>query len=138
MEYIKEVIDKLKNKYSYQTEFIQAVEEVLLTLGEVTEENEELFKRYAILERLVTPERIIEFRVPWTDDEGNGRINTGYRVQFNSAIGPFKGGTRFHPSVNQSIMKFLGFEQSLKNALTGLPMGGAKGGADFDPPIRML
>ena len=133
MEYIKEVIDKLKNKYSYQTEFIQAVEEVLLTLGEVTEENEELFKRYAILERLVTPERIIEFRVPWTDDEGNGRINTGYRVQFNSAIGPFKGGTRFHPSVNQSIMKFLGFEQSLKNALTGLPMGGAKGGADFDP-----
>ena len=133
MTYINEVLDYIKSKYSEQKEYIQAVEEVLETIEPLVEEHEEEYRKYAILERLVIPERLIEFRVPWTDDEGKGQVNVGYRVQFNSAIGPYKGGLRFDPSVNQSIIKFLGFEQGLKNSLTGLPLGGGKGGSDFNP-----
>src|SRR5699024_6313839 len=107
--------------------------EVLDSLKVVIDKNEEEYRKLAVLERLVEPERIISFRVPWTDDNGNVQVNKGYRVQFNSAIGPYKGGLRFHPSVNQSILKFLGFEQIFKNSLTGLPIGGGKGGSNFDP-----
>ena len=114
-------------------EFHQAVKEVLDSLKLVIDANEEKYRKAGILERFTEPERIISFRVPWVDDQGNVQVNKGYRVQFNSAIGPYKGGLRFHPSVNQSILKFLGFEQTLKNSLTGLPMGGGKGGSNFDP-----
>lgn len=131
--YLKEVISNLKQKNSLEPEFIQAAEEVLSSLEPYVLKNEEVFKQSALLERLLEPERIISFRVPWVDDNGKVQVNRGYRVQFNAAIGPYKGGLRFHPSVNQSIMKFLGFEQIFKNALTGLPIGGGKGGSDFDP-----
>lgn len=117
-------------KHSTEPEFLQAVKEVLISIQDVYNQHPE-FEKEKIIERLTEPERVIMFRVPWTDDAGDVRVNTGYRVQFNSAIGPYKGGLRFHPSVNLSIMKFLGFEQTFKNALTTLPMGGAKGGSDF-------
>ncbi len=130
--YVDEVLDSLKQKNSNEKEFIQAVSEVLDTIKPFIEKNPSL-KKEALLERMVEPERIITFRVPWIDDNNNVRVNRGYRVQFNGAIGPYKGGLRFHPSVNQSIMKFLAFEQTFKNALTGLPIGGGKGGSDFDP-----
>ena len=130
--YVDEVLKTLKEKDSNEKEFIQAVSEVLDTIKPFIENNPSL-KKEGLLERMVEPERIITFRVPWIDDNNNVRVNRGYRVQFNGAIGPYKGGLRFHPSVNQSIMKFLAFEQTFKNALTGLPIGGGKGGSDFDP-----
>lgn len=133
MNYIEEVLKNLEDKYAHEKEFIQAVKEVLTSLTEVIERNEELFRSNGILERLTTPDRIISFRVPWYDDNGKLHINMGYRVQWNDAIGPYKGGLRLHPSVNQSILKFLAFEQTYKNSLTGLPIGGGKGGSDFDP-----
>ena len=133
MAYIDEVLEAVRKQNAEQPEFIQTVEEVLGSLRPVIAQNEELYRREALLERMVCPERCILFRVPWVDDQGNMKVNTGYRVQFNSAIGPYKGGLRFHPSVNLSIMKFLAFEQTFKNSLTGLPMGGGKGGSDFDP-----
>jgi len=131
-EYVKSVMESVKAKNSHEPEYLQAVQEVLETLEPVVEKMPQLQKN-AILERIVEPERVIMFRVPWTDDAGNIQVNRGYRVQYNSAIGPYKGGIRFHPSVNLSILKFLGFEQVFKNSLTTLPMGGGKGGADFDP-----
>ena len=115
-----------------EPEFIQAVEEVAETVIPFIESNPR-YQGHALLERMIEPERVIQFRVPWTDDDGNIQVNRGYRVEFNSAIGPYKGGLRFHPSVNLSILKFLGFEQVFKNSLTTLPMGGGKGGSDFDP-----
>ncbi|MGM9669361.1 MAG: NADP-specific glutamate dehydrogenase [Faecousia sp.] len=133
MSYTRRVLDNLTKKYHDQPEFIQAVTEVLTTLEPVIEKNEARYEREAILERLVEPDRQILFSVPWVDDQGQVRLNTGYRIQFSNAIGPYKGGLRFHPSVNTSIIKFLGFEQIFKNSLTGLPIGGAKGGSDFDP-----
>lgn len=133
MSYVDEVIAQVVEKNPAQPEFHQAVKEVLESLRVVVEANEEEFRRNALLERLTNPERQIVFRVPWVDDKGQVQVNTGYRVQFNSAIGPYKGGLRFHPSVNLGIIKFLGFEQVFKNSLTGLPIGGGKGGADFDP-----
>ena len=132
-EYLKNVIEETSAKNCYEKEFIQALKEVLSSLEPVIIKNEEKYKSVALLERLVEPERIISFRVPWMDDNGKIQVNRGYRVQFNGSIGPYKGGLRFHPSVNQSIMKFLGFEQIFKNALTGRPIGGGKGGSDFDP-----
>ncbi len=131
--YVNRVLDDLKVRYANEPEFLQAATEILTTLEPVISRNEEKYEKAALLESFVEPERIITFRVPWMDDQGVTRINRGYRVQFNSAIGPYKGGLRFHPSVNQSILKFLGLEQTLKNSLTGLPMGGGKGGSDFDP-----
>ena len=131
--YVDETIEKLNAKYANQPEFIQAVTEVLESLRPVIEPNQEAYKRDAVLERLIEPDRQIIFRVPWIDRNGDAHVNTGYRVQFNNAIGPYKGGLRLHPSVNISIIKFLGFEQIFKNSLTGLPIGGAKGGSDFDP-----
>ena len=131
-EYLKTVFDGLKQRNADQPEFLQAVEEVLESLQPVVEARPELEKA-GIIERLVEPERVVMFRVPWVDDNGKVQVNRGYRVQFNSAIGPYKGGLRFHPSVNLSILKFLGFEQIFKNSLTTLPIGGGKGGADFDP-----
>lgn len=133
MSYISEVIAATEAKNPGQPEFMQTVKEVLLSLAPAIENNEALYRKYALLERLVEPDRQIIFRVPWTDDNGVNHVNRGFRVQFNNAIGPYKGGLRFHPSVNLSIMKFLGFEQTFKNSLTSLPMGGAKGGSDFDP-----
>ena len=133
MNYIDEVKKRVAEQNLAQPEFLQAVEEVLESLRPVIEQNEQAYRRDALLERLTTSERNIIFSVPWVDDKGNVQLNRGYRVQFNSAIGPYKGGLRFHPSVNLSIMKFLAFEQIFKNSLTGLPMGGAKGGSDFDP-----
>ena len=133
MSYVEEVLELVKKKNSNEPEFIQAVTEVFESLKPVIEANEELYKREAILERITEPERQIKFRVPWVDDKGQVRVNTGYRVQFNSAIGPYKGGLRLHPSVNIGIIKFLGFEQIFKNSLTSLPIGGGKGGSDFDP-----
>lgn len=133
MGYVEDVLAKVRKQNSDEKEFLQAVEEVLLSLKPVIDRNEEAYRRNAVLERLTEPERIVSFRVPWVDDEGQVQVNRGYRVQFSSAIGPYKGGLRFHPSVNQSIMKFLGFEQVFKNSLTGLPIGGGKGGSDFDP-----
>ena len=133
MSYVDEVIAQVIKENPNEPEFHQAVKEVLLSLRPVVEESEEAFRRDALLERLVNPERQIKFRVPWIDDKGQVHINTGYRVQFNSAIGPYKGGLRLHPSVNLGIIKFLGFEQIFKNSLTGLPIGGGKGGSDFDP-----
>ena len=131
--YCQRVLDDLKIRYAHEPEFIQAATEILTTLKPVIERNEEKYEAAGLLERFVEPERIITFRVPWMDDQGKVQVNRGYRVQFNSAIGPYKGGLRLHPSVNQSILKFLGFEQILKNSLTGLPIGGGKGGSDFDP-----
>ncbi|MDE6953613.1 MAG: NADP-specific glutamate dehydrogenase [Erysipelotrichales bacterium] len=132
MEYIERVLNEVKMKNASEPEFIQTVEEVLTSLKPVLEAHPE-YEKYAILERLVEPERVIMFRVSWVDDEGKVQVNRGYRVQFNSAIGPYKGGLRFHPSVYLGIIKFLGFEQIFKNSLTGLPIGGGKGGSDFDP-----
>ncbi len=131
-KYINEVLAGVQAKNANEKEFIQAVDEVLNSLKTVMDKNPN-FEELSLLERLVEPERIITFRVPWIDDNNKVQVNRGYRVQFNGAIGPFKGGLRFHPSVNQSIMKFLAFEQIFKNALTGLPIGGGKGGSDFDP-----
>ena len=133
MSYVDEIYAKVVEKNPAQPEFHQAVKEVLESLRVVIEANEAEYKREALLERLTTPERIIMFRVPWVDDNGQVQVNNGFRVQYNSAIGPYKGGLRFHPSVNLGIIKFLGFEQIFKNSLTGLPIGGGKGGSDFDP-----
>ena len=133
MSYVDEVLAYVVAKNPAQPEFHQAVKEVLESLRVVIEANEEEYRKDALLERLITPERVIMFRVPWVDDKGNVQVNNGFRVQFNSAIGPYKGGLRFHPSVNLGIIKFLGFEQIFKNSLTGLPIGGGKGGSDFDP-----
>ena len=133
MSYVDEVIEQVVAQNPAEPEFHQAVKEVLESLRAVVEANEEAFRRDALLERLVNPERQFKFRVPWVDDKGQVHVNTGYRVQFNSAIGPYKGGLRLHPSVNLGIIKFLGFEQIFKNSLTGLPIGGGKGGSDFDP-----
>ncbi len=135
MKYIEKVLEDVKAKNADQPEFIQTVEEVLTSLEPVIEAHPE-YEKQAILERLVEPERVIMFKVPWMDDFGNIHVNRGYRVQFNGAIGPYKGGLRFHPSVNLSIVKFLGFEQTFKNSLTSLPIGGGKGGADFSPVGR--
>ena len=131
--YVDEIIEQVIKQNPSEPEFHQAVREVLESIRVVIEANEEQFRRDALLERLVNPERQIKFRVPWIDDKGDVHVNTGYRVQFNSAIGPYKGGLRLHPSVNLGIIKFLGFEQIFKNSLTGLPIGGGKGGSDFDP-----
>ncbi len=133
MSYVDDVIKEVVEQNPAEPEFHQAVKEVLNSLRVVIEKNEETYRRDAVLERLVNPERQFKFRVPWVDDSGQVRVNTGYRVQFNSAIGPYKGGLRLHPSVNLGIIKFLGFEQIFKNSLTGLPIGGGKGGSDFDP-----
>ncbi len=132
--YIASVLDDVRTKNSNEPEFLQAVEEVLLTLAPVIEANPQ-YEANAILERIVEPERVIIFRVPWMDDAGKIRVNRGYRVQFNGAIGPYKGGLRFDPTVNLSVLKFLGFEQVFKNSLTTLPMGGGKGGSDFNPKV---
>lgn len=133
MSYVDEVYQMVVEKNPAQPEFHQAVKEVLESLRVVIEANEEAYKKDALLERLVTPERQLLFRVPWVDDKGQVQVNNAFRVQFNSAIGPYKGGLRLHPSVNLGIIKFLGFEQIFKNSLTGLPIGGGKGGSDFDP-----
>ena len=133
MSYVDEVIDRVVKENPNEPEFHQAVKEVLNSLRPVVDANEEKYRKEALLERIVNPERQIKFRVPWVDDKGQVQVNTGYRVQFNSAIGPYKGGLRLHPSVNLGIIKFLGFEQIFKNSLTGLPIGGGKGGSDFDP-----
>ena len=133
MGYVDEVIAMVVKKNPAEPEFHQAVKEVLESLRVVIEANEEKYRREGLLERLVEPDRQIKFRVPWVDDKGYVQVNTGYRVQFNNAIGPYKGGLRLHPSVNLGIIKFLGFEQIFKNSLTGLPIGGGKGGSDFDP-----
>ena len=133
MSYVDEVIAKVVEQNPSESEFHQAVKEVLESLRVVIEANEEKYRKDALLERMVNPERQFKFRVPWVDDKGQVQVNTGYRVQFNSAIGPYKGGIRLHPSVNIGIIKFLGFEQIFKNSLTGLPIGGGKGGSDFDP-----
>lgn len=133
MSYVDEVFQMVVDKNPAQPEFHQAVKEVLESLRVVIEENEEAYRKDALLERLVTPERQLLFRVPWVDDQGQVQVNNAFRVQFNSAIGPYKGGLRLHPSVNLGIIKFLGFEQIFKNSLTGLPIGGGKGGSDFDP-----
>lgn len=133
MSYVDEVLQRVIEQNPAQPEFHQAVKEVLESLRVVIERNEEAYRRDALLERLTTPERAILFRVPWVDDKGQVQVNNGYRVQYNSAIGPIKGGLRLHPSVNLGVIKFLGFEQIFKNSLTGLPIGGGKGGSDFDP-----
>ena len=133
MSYVDEVVEQVVAKNPSQPEFLQAVKEVLYSLRPVIEANEEQYRKEALLERLVEPDRQIMFRVPWVDDKGQAHVNTGYRVQFNNSIGPYKGGLRLHPSVNLGIIKFLGFEQIFKNSLTGLPIGGGKGGSDFDP-----
>ncbi len=133
MSYVSEVMERVIAKNPGEPEFHQAVKEVLDSLALVIDAHEEEYRSIGLLERLTEPERIISFRVPWVDDQGRVQVNRGYRVQFNSAIGPYKGGLRFHPTVNQGILKFLGFEQVFKNSLTGLPIGGGKGGADFDP-----
>ncbi len=133
MSYVQEVITNLNKKYSQQPEFIQAVSEVLLSLESTIKQDENFYRKHRVLERLIVPERIIEFKVTWIDDNQNIQVNTGYRIQHSSVLGPYKGGLRFHANVNQSVLKFLAFEQTFKNALTGLPLGGAKGGSDFDP-----
>lgn len=133
MSYVDEVYERVVNQNPGEVEFHQAVKEVLDSLKLVIRANEEKYRKMGLLERIVEPERIISFRVPWVDDNGNVQVNKGFRVQFNSAIGPYKGGLRLHPSVNQGILKFLGFEQTFKNSLTGLPIGGGKGGSNFDP-----
>ncbi|MCA9785781.1 MAG: glutamate dehydrogenase, partial [Candidatus Cloacimonetes bacterium] len=131
-EYIQSVVASVRAKNPAEPEFIQAAEEVLHSLTPVLKRYPE-YRANCILERLVEPERVISFRVPWVDDQGRIQVNRGYRVEFSSALGPYKGGLRFHPSVTQGILKFLGFEQIFKNSLTTLPMGGGKGGSDFDP-----
>ncbi len=133
MSYVDEVIERVIRENPNEPEFHQAAKEVLNSLRPVVDANEEKYRKDALLERLVNPERQIKFRVPWVDDQGQVQVNTGYRVQYSSAIGPYKGGIRLHPSVNLGIIKFLGFEQIFKNSLTGLPIGGGKGGSDFDP-----
>ena len=133
MSYVDEVLDRVIRENPNEPEFHQAVKEVLNSLRPVVDANEEKFRKDALLERLTNPERQLKFRVPWVDDKGQVQVNTGYRVQYSSAIGPYKGGIRLHPSVNLGIIKFLGFEQIFKNSLTGLPIGGGKGGSDFDP-----
>ena len=133
MSYVDDVLAKVIAKNPSEPEFHQAVTEVFETIRPLIEANEEEYKKQAVLERITEPERMIKFRVPWVDDNGQVQVNMGIRVQFNSAIGPYKGGLRFHPTVNQSILKFLGFEQVFKNSLTGLPIGGGKGGSNFDP-----
>ena len=133
MSYVDEVLARVKTKNAAEPEFLQAVDEVLESIRPVVEANEELYKKEAILERITEPDRQFKFRVAWVDDNGQVQVNTGYRVQFNNAIGPYKGGLRLHPSVYLGIIKFLGFEQIFKNSLTGLPIGGGKGGSDFDP-----
>ena len=130
--YLEKVLNEVREKNEHEKEFIQAVEEVFTTLEPVIDKHSE-YEQIALLERMVEPERLITFRVPYVNDAGQTIVHRGYRVQYSSLIGPYKGGLRFHPSVNQSIMKFLGFEQIFKNALTGLPIGGGKGGSDFDP-----
>ncbi len=132
MSYVNEQLELLKAKNSNEPEFIQAATEVLTSLAPVFEQNPK-YQQESILERITEPERVVMFRVPWVDDNGKAQVNRGFRVQFNSAIGPYKGGLRLHPSVNLGVIKFLGFEQIFKNALTGLPIGGGKGGSDFDP-----
>ncbi len=134
-EYIKRAYQQVEKRDGDQPEFLQAVREVFSSLEPVVERHPE-YEANGVLERLVEPERAVKFRVAWTDDQGHVQVNRGYRIQFNSAIGPYKGGLRFHPTVTESVIKFLGFEQILKNSLTGLPMGGAKGGSDFDPKGR--
>ena len=136
MSYVDEVIEQVVAQNPAEPEFHQAVKEVLESLRAVVEANEEAFRRDALLERLVNPERQFKFRVPWVDDKGQVHVNTGYRVQFNSAIGPYKGGLRLHPSVNLGIIKFLGFEQIFKNSLTGLPIGGGKNFANTSEQIQ--
>ena len=133
MSYVDEVYEKVVAQNPSQPEFHQAVKEVLNSLRPAIERNEEKYRREALLERLTTPDRLIQFRVSWVDDKGQAQVNNAYRVQYNNVIGPYKGGIRLHPSVNQSVIKFLGFEQVFKNSLTGLPIGGGKGGSDFDP-----
>ena len=133
MSYVDEVLERVKTKNASEPEFLQAVDEVLESLRPVIEANEEKYRKEALLERLTEPDRQFKFRVPWVDDKGQVQVNTGYRVQFNNSIGPYKGGLRLHPSVNIGIIKFLGFEHIFKNSLTGLPIGGGKGGSDFDP-----
>ena len=133
MSYVDEVLERVKTKNASEPEFLQAVDEVLESLRPVIEANEEKYRKEALLERLTEPDRQFKFRVPWVDDKGQVQVNTGYRVQFNNSIGPYKGGLRLHPSVHIGIIKFLGFEQIFKNSLTGLPIGGGKGGSDFDP-----
>ena len=132
MSYTERVVGELKTRYADQPEFVQAATEVLESIEPAVSAHPE-YEATGLLERIVEPERVVMFRVPWTDDDGKVQVNRGFRVEYNSAIGPYKGGLRFHPSVNLGILKFLGFEQIFKNALTGLPMGGGKGGADFDP-----
>ena len=132
MMYVQKIIDKVIADNPDEEEFHATVKEVLTSIAPVVEKHPE-YQEQAILERIVEPERVIMFRVPWVDDQGKVQVNKGYRVQFNSAIGPYKGGLRLHPSVNLSIIKFLGFEQIFKNSLTGLPIGGGKGGSNFDP-----
>ena len=131
-DYADRVLAGLNKSCGHETEFLQSVTEVLTSLGKLLDA-EPKYEKYKILERITIPERTIIFQVPWYDDRGELNVNIGYRIQFNSAIGPYKGGLRFHPSVNLSILKFLGFEQTFKNSLTTLPMGGGKGGSDFDP-----
>jgi len=131
-KYLNEVFTKLSDMYTAQPEFLQAVEEFFESMDPLVEKDPNI-EKFSIMERITVPERVIKFRVTWVDDSGKIIVNNGFRVQFNSAIGPYKGGLRFHPSVNESVLKFLGFEQTFKNSLTGLPMGGGKGGADFDP-----
>ena len=134
-EYTTRVLNAVRTKNANEPEFLQAVQEVISTIEPVLTAHKK-YEDNCILERITEPERTIIFRVPWTDDEGHIRINRGFRVEFNSAIGPYKGGLRFHPSVNLGILKFLGFEQVFKNSLTTLAMGGGKGGSDFDPRAR--
>ena len=134
-EYIASVLEMQHRRNAGQTEFLQSVTEVLCSLEKLIDANPK-YKKHKILERISMPDRIIIFQVPWSDDKGEIQVNTGYRIQFNNAIGPYKGGLRFHPSVNLSILKFLGFEQIFKNSLTTLPMGGGKGGSDFNPKGR--
>ena len=133
MSYVTETLETVTQRYQNQPEFVQAVTEVLESIEPVISQKEDYYRSNALLERLIVPERMVSFRVPWLDDQGNVHVNNGYRVQFNGAVGPYKGGLRFHPSVNPGIIKFLGFEQIFKNSLTGLPIGGGKGGSDFDP-----
>ena len=131
-QYTSRVYEKIEKQYPYEKEYLQAIKEILESL-DVVAESDKRIEENNLLERFIIPERIIQFKVTWEDDKGEIQVNNGYRVQFNSAIGPYKGGLRFHPSVNLSILKFLGLEQCLKNSLTTLPIGGAKGGSDFDP-----
>ena len=130
--YLNGVLEQVKKRNPGEPEFIQAVTEVLESLEPVIEKHPEYMEK-GVIDEIVEPERIIKFRVPWVDDQGKVQVNRGFRIQFNSAIGPYKGGLRFHPSVYEGIIKFLGFEQIFKNSLTGLPIGGGKGGSDFDP-----